>query len=178
MVLENYIFFRSKLSAIWEVCLYCKRKSVSSWQVLHSCTDRWRHLTCFCLGCVYARNRRRKWYKRAILQGILNLYIDSTSLHFNNRELIFMTVKNHKEIKISIDKGQLISKCLFGIFNCPKKQTKKFNFTIMVPKVKLFLFVFWENWRHQKDISILNRHRKCNSISRVQSFPRFWRNYP
>ena len=22
----------------------------------------------------------------------------------------------------------------------------------MVPQVELFLFVFWENWRHQKDI--------------------------
>ena len=26
-------------------------------------------------------------------------------------------------------KGQLISKCFFGIFNPPKKRTKKFNFT-------------------------------------------------
>ena len=42
-------------------------------------------------------------------------------------------------------KGQLISKCLFGIFNSPKKQTKKFNFTTMVPQVVLFSFVFREN---------------------------------
>ena len=52
-------------------------------------------------------------------------------------------------------KDQLISKCLFGIFNSPKKQTKKFDFTTMVPQVELFSFVFWENWRHQKDISKL-----------------------
>ena len=26
-------------------------------------------------------------------------------------------------------KGQLISKCLFGTFNSPKKRTKKFDFT-------------------------------------------------
>ena len=52
-------------------------------------------------------------------------------------------------------KGQLISKCLFGIFNFPKKQTKQLDFTTMVPQVELFLFIFWENWRHQKDISKL-----------------------
>ena len=28
-----------------------------------------------------------------------------------------------------ITKGQLISKCLFGIFNSPKKRMKKFDFT-------------------------------------------------
>ena len=32
---------------------------------------------------------------------------------------------------------------------------KKFDFTTMVPQVELFSFVFWENWRHQKDISKL-----------------------
>ena len=52
-------------------------------------------------------------------------------------------------------KGQLISKCLSCIFNSPKKQMKKFNFTTMVPQIELFSFVFWENWRHQKDISKL-----------------------
>ena len=39
-------------------------------------------------------------------------------------------------------KGQLISKCLFCIFNSPKKRTKKFDFTTLVPQVKLFLFGF------------------------------------
>ena len=52
-------------------------------------------------------------------------------------------------------KGQLISKCIYGILNSPKKLTKKLNFTTTVPQVKLFLFVFLENWRHQKDISKL-----------------------
>ena len=47
-------------------------------------------------------------------------------------------------------KGQLISKCLFGIFNSPKKRPKNFDFTTIVLKVELFSFVFWENWRHQK----------------------------
>ena len=49
---------------------------------------------------------------------------------------------------IAKDKGQLISKCLFGIFNSPIKWTKKFDFTTMVTQVVLFLFVFWEKWRH------------------------------
>ena len=52
-------------------------------------------------------------------------------------------------------KGQLISKCLISILNFPKKQTKKFDFTTMVPQVELFLLVFRENWRHKKDISKL-----------------------
>ena len=42
-------------------------------------------------------------------------------------------------------KGQLISKCLFGVFNSPKKRTKKFDFTTIVPQVEMFSFVFWEN---------------------------------
>ena len=54
-----------------------------------------------------------------------------------------------------LPKGQLISKCIFGIFISPKKRTKKFDFTTMVPQVELFSFVFRENWKHQKDISKL-----------------------
>ena len=41
------------------------------------------------------------------------------------------------------------------IFIEPKNEQKKINFTTMVPQVELFSFVFWENWRHQKDISKL-----------------------
>ena len=33
-----------------------------------------------------------------------------------------------------------------------KKRTKEFDFTTMIPQVDLFLFVFWKNWRHQKDM--------------------------
>ena len=44
-------------------------------------------------------------------------------------------------------KGQLISECLLGIIDFPKNQRK-----ISAPVEK---FVFWENWRHQKDISKL-----------------------
>ena len=47
-----------------------------------------------------------------------------------------------------LTKGQLILKCLFGIFNSPKKRTEKFNCTTMVPQVELSSFIFWENWRH------------------------------
>ena len=35
-------------------------------------------------------------------------------------------------------KGQLISKCVCGFFNSPKKRTKIFDFTTMVPQVELF----------------------------------------
>ena len=39
-------------------------------------------------------------------------------------------------------KGQLISKCLFGIFNSPKKQSKKFDFTCYL-KSNCFRSFFW-----------------------------------
>ena len=40
-------------------------------------------------------------------------------------------------------KGQLISKGLFGILNSPKKRTKKYDYTIMIPQVDFFSIVFW-----------------------------------
>ena len=39
-------------------------------------------------------------------------------------------------------KCQLISKCIFDIFNSPKKRTKKIDFTTMVPQVELFSSFF------------------------------------
>ena len=47
-----------------------------------------------------------------------------------------------KSSSSGLPKGQLISKCLFGIFNSPKKERKEIDFTTMVPQVELFLFVF------------------------------------
>ena len=55
-------------------------------------------------------------------------------------------------------KGQLISKCLFGIFNSPKKRTNKFDFTTLVPQVELFSFIFWENWKTPKRHFEINWH--------------------
>ena len=53
-------------------------------------------------------------------------------------------------------KGQLTSKCLFGIFKSPKKGTKKFDVTCKYgASSQIVSFVFWENWRHQKNISKL-----------------------
>ena len=50
----------------------------------------------------------------------------------------------------SSDKGQLISKGLFGILNSSKKRTKKFDLTTMIPQVDLFSFVFWKNLKTPK----------------------------
>ena len=38
-------------------------------------------------------------------------------------------------------KGQLISKCLFGIFNSPKKRTKKFDFNTYYGTSSQIVFV-------------------------------------
>ena len=50
-----------------------------------------------------------------------------------------------------LSKGQLISKCLFGVFNfpIPKKNKNKLTWGIIVVKSN-FLFVFWEYWEYQK----------------------------
>ena len=62
------------------------------------------------------------------------------------RYLLGIWVRYTKMTLVIFDlKGQLISKCLFGTFNSPKKRTKKFDFTTIVPQVKLFSFVYWEN---------------------------------
>ena len=54
-----------------------------------------------------------------------------------------LTKKSH--LLVENGKGQLILKCLFGIFNTPKNLMKEFDFTTMVPQVELFPFIFWEN---------------------------------
>ena len=41
------------------------------------------------------------------------------------------------------NKGQLISKCRFGIFNSPKKRTKKFDFAIMYGTSSRIVFVLF-----------------------------------
>ena len=51
-----------------------------------------------------------------------------------------------------VSKGQEMSFC-YPQFS--QKTNKWFNFTTMVPQVELFSFVFWENWRHLKEVSKL-----------------------
>ena len=53
-------------------------------------------------------------------------------------------------------KGQVISKSIFVIFNSPKKQPKKFDFTTMAPQVELFSFVFWRRFKTPKRHSEIN----------------------
>ena len=50
-------------------------------------------------------------------------------------------------------KGQLISKCLIGIFNSPKKRMKKFDYNT---SIELFSFVFW------KELKTPIRHFEIN----------------
>ena len=52
----------------------------------------------------------------------------------------------------SFTKGQLISKCLFGIFNFSKKRTKNSTWLQWYLKSNCFRSFFWKNWRHQKEI--------------------------
>ena len=53
-----------------------------------------------------------------------------------------ITVNFKRSKFVQVSKGQLISKGLSGILNSRTKQTKKFDFTTMIPQVDSFLFVF------------------------------------
>ena len=65
-------------------------------------------------------------------------------------------------------KGQLISKCLFGLFNRSKKRTKQFDLTTMIPQVDLFSFVFWKNLKTPK------RHFEINWPLKIAHFENRW----
>ena len=76
--------------------------------------------------------------------------------------LIDAEQKNYTDRKNCIEmlcddcsKGELISKCIFGVFNSSNIRTKKFDLTTMIPYVELFPFIFLKNSKHQKDISKL-----------------------
>ena len=55
------------------------------------------------------------------------------------------TSKVESKINQQLYKGQLISKCLFGIFNSSKKQRKKIDFTTMEPQFHLFSLIIWKH---------------------------------
>ena len=51
----------------------------------------------------------------------------------------------------NLDKGQLISKCLFGVFNSSKKMNEKIRLNYYDTSGRIvFVRFFWKNWRHQK----------------------------
>ena len=59
--------------------------------------------------------------------------------------------------------GQLILKRLFGILNSSKIRTKKLDLITMIPKVDLFLFLFWKNLKTPK------RHFEINWPLQIQT---------
>ena len=89
-------------------------------------------------------------------------------MHINSLKLNNLILYVHS-------KGQLISKGLCGILYCPKKRTKKFDFTTMIPQVDLFLFIFWKKLKtKKKDISKLtDLQQSCQSQS-VNSVSNFF----
>ena len=75
-------------------------------------------------------------------------------------EAFYLKVKKYWHTMTTPGKGQLISKCLFGIFNSPKNKRKiRLYFNL---KSNCFRLFFWENWRHQKDISKLTHLYKLH----------------
>ena len=70
-------------------------------------------------------------------------------VHFQMAMTNYATILG-SQLLSGFTKGQLISKGLFGILNSPKKRTKNFDFTTMIPQVDLFSFVFWEKLKTPK----------------------------
>ena len=64
---------------------------------------------------------------------MLTVWTDVSSLWI----VIIFLINNYSDKS----KGQLISKCLFGIFNSPQKWTKKFNFTYYYGTSSRIVFV-------------------------------------
>ena len=97
---------------------------------------------------------RYKWYKAEtservsdkIFEVLTTIFKDEFQIQFLNllsyvtADFDFITLLS----TLGMPKGQLISKCLFGVFTSSKTQTKN-RLTTMIPQVKLFLLVFWEN---------------------------------
>ena len=54
-------------------------------------------------------------------------------------------INNYLESKVHA-KGQLISKGVLMSSISSKKRTKEFDFTIMIPQIDLFSFVFWRKF--------------------------------
>ena len=52
-------------------------------------------------------------------------------------------------------KGQLISKCLFGVFNFSQKTNDEIQLYCYDTTGRLVFVLFGGNWRHQKEISKL-----------------------
>ena len=101
----------------------------------------------------YFYPRQTKWYSNKIWRflQIFVAFLDYQADYMN----LFLYSKKATQIwwidEISrLTKGQLILKCLFCVFNSPKKM-KENNSTWGTIVVKLtFLFVFWENWDTEK----------------------------
>ena len=53
-------------------------------------------------------------------------------------------------------KGQLISKWFLRSSISSKQQTSEFDFTIMIPQVNLFLFIFWRKSTTSKNLFEIN----------------------
>ena len=75
--------------------------------------------------------------------SVLNPLIRA-AVKVNISETLFLLSSHHHKIESTIlpGKGQLISKCLFGIFNSPKKRTKRFDYG---SSSRIVFVRFWEN---------------------------------
>ena len=82
-------------------------------------------------------------------------------------------------------KGQFISKYPFGVFNSSKKTNLKFLISALAYWGRNLSFVFWKNWKKQKDISKLtdlyllswNTNANLNGMPWQRQFPPLTKNF-
>ena len=77
--------------------------------------------------CLTNESRAESIFSSKLLKTIFKVYWTCT---------MYIAQGSRHASELVTTKGQLILKCLFGIFNSPKKRMKKFDFTTMVPQVE------------------------------------------
>ena len=81
---------------------------------------------------------------------------------FLSKNIIFLAMLLISIISSDI-KGQVISKCIFGIFSSSKKW-RKIGLIYYGTSSRIDFLHFWEDWKHQKDIPKLTDLQKYQAL--------------
>ena len=73
-------------------------------------------------------------------------------LKLHTSKIAYWSENAHFYLDVALHKGQLISKCLFGVSNSSKKRLENSNFC----HSQLGQNFFWKNWRNQNVLSKLS----------------------
>ena len=120
--IENCSIFSNVTFHFWKLCVWGPEKP---------------NVAIIAIKQLIFKNEKSHVKKLNSFQCFGNILTDSESLAFQ----IFST---------GLTKGQTKLKWFFQADNSSKKGTNEFDFTIMIPQVDLFLFVFWKKLKTPK----------------------------